>query len=368
MAQQEELIDLLQKSSYLDEMISYFRDTKDPFPLQYLLDDPSYADILVNKFFYPDRESLIHDISDFDLLDKRIEEVMGHLDLWMNCSRHSKMHTINKICFLFVFSGHCICHSENRLIHLNAGDTCVIPAGVPFSHEGLREDCLLIRLLISPNYMQRTLTGKLPQAGTVPIMFFQSMLDTQKKSVQVIRNPNTDISRIYLLHALYEHRYKKLYYHEVLDSYIVLFITEQLRALTANLELNHYTRTSEDKRIIDIRRYIDENYGSVTLTSAAAHFHFTPSYLSHFVHKTTGMTFTQLIQETRLQHAARLLLHSTMTVTEIVSAVGYQNASFFYRIFGEKYGCTPSEYREKNYGLDSGSPITDNTLPPLAKT
>lgn len=363
MAGTAELLELLNRSSYLDEIISYFHDSHDSLILRLLLDDPDYSDLLIHKFFYPDRESLLRDVEDFNRLNTHIHAVTTRLNCWFNCIRHSGIHTVDKVRFLFVYSGRCVCHCDNTLFHLEAGDTCVIPAGLPFSHEGLGDDCRLIHALISPDFIQRTLMNKLPHTGTVPALFFLSMLDPQKKGIQVIKNPNPEDSRNFLLNAMYENHYKKMYYREPLESYLVLFITEQLRALSAATDTDRFARSSDDKRMLDIKRYIELNSKTVTLASAAAHFHFTPSYLSQLVSRQTGKTFTQLVQESRLLEAARLLLHTTMSITEIIAGCGYQNTSYFYRIFTQRFGCTPSEYRQRNYGLEAGTSITDNTLP-----
>lgn len=363
MSEQDYLLTLLDKLSYLDEIISYFRDNRDPLILRLLLEDPEYSDILISKFFYSDKSSLLEDVENFDRLNKHIHQITSNLNYWFNCTRHSNTHTIDKVRFLFVYSGRCVCHLSDELNYLAAGDTLIVPAGFPFSHEGLGEDCRLIHLLISPDYIKRALMHKLPHTGAIPTSFFLSIFDPKEMKVQLIHNTSTNPSGRFLLWALDENRQKKMYYREPLESYLVLFITEQLRTMAAAAEQNRFSRSSEDKRMLDIRRYVETNRGQVTLATTATHFHFTPSYLSQFVRRTTGKTFTQLTQESRLREAARMLLHTTMNITEIVSSCGYQNTSYFYRLFSQQYKCTPAEYRQRNYGFDEGTAVTDNTLP-----
>ena len=61
--------------------------------------------------------------------------------------------------------------------------------------------------------------------------------------------------------------------------------------------------------------------------------------------KYTGMTYIQLIQAQKLQTAANLLKQTTLPVTEIAQRAGYENVTFFYKKFQEKYHCQPGEYR-----------------------
>ena len=70
--------------------------------------------------------------------------------------------------------------------------------------------------------------------------------------------------------------------------------------------------------------------------------------LSRFVKTHTGQTFKELLQTRRLKQAAYLLSHSAVPVEDIISAVGYDNTSYFHRIFKEAYGMTPRQYRLQN--------------------
>ena len=48
----------------------------------------------------------------------------------------------------------------------------------------------------------------------------------------------------------------------------------------------------------------------------------------------------------RLTQAAYLLTTTKLAVEDIVAAVGYDNNSYFHRIFKERYGMTPKKYRD----------------------
>jgi YesN/AraC family two-component response regulator len=72
--------------------------------------------------------------------------------------------------------------------------------------------------------------------------------------------------------------------------------------------------------------------------------------LSKLIKQSTGFTFQELLQRKRFQKAVMLLLDTDLSVEEIAEAVGYENLSYFYRQFKERYGRTPRKYRMEHRG------------------
>ena len=57
------------------------------------------------------------------------------------------------------------------------------------------------------------------------------------------------------------------------------------------------------------------------------------------------MSDKELLQKKRLNKAVQLLVETKLSVSNIIAGVGYDNASYFFRIFKERYGMSPKEYR-----------------------
>lgn len=104
---------------------------------------------------------------------------------------------------------------------------------------------------------------------------------------------------------------------------------------------------AEQKMVLTVLDYIEHHYQNGTLTEAAAALHQPDYAVSRLLKKRLGRTFKELLQLRKLQQAAYLLDNSTLPADRILTAVGYENSSYFYRCFREKYGCSPREYRKK---------------------
>ena len=92
-------------------------------------------------------------------------------------------------------------------------------------------------------------------------------------------------------------------------------------------------------------RYIEENYQTATLEELSAQLHEPAYYLSRLLRRLCGQTFKNLLQTKRLNQSAFLLTTTSIPVEEIISAVGYDNTSYFHRIFKEQFQMTPRAYR-----------------------
>lgn len=97
--------------------------------------------------------------------------------------------------------------------------------------------------------------------------------------------------------------------------------------------------------VVESLKYIDENYQLGTLNELAAMLKQTSSSLSKQIKRATGYTYKELQQEKRLVKAKELLQTTDLPIQTIVKEVGYDNISYFYRLFKKKYIVTPKQYR-----------------------
>lgn len=101
----------------------------------------------------------------------------------------------------------------------------------------------------------------------------------------------------------------------------------------------------EQQTVLGVLRYIEMTYSCGSLTQAAQMLHCDVTWLSREIKRRTGRTYTELVQDRRLRQAAWLLKNTRQKVDDIAVAVGYENISYFHRIFRKKFGMSPRQYR-----------------------
>lgn len=107
------------------------------------------------------------------------------------------------------------------------------------------------------------------------------------------------------------------------------------------------TDDREDAVVWQVLRFVEEHYTAGSFSQLAQQLHYDPSWLSREIKRKTGKTYTQLVQEKRLAQAAFLLRNTQRNVSDIAVAVGYENVSYFHRIFAETFGKSPKHYRDE---------------------
>ena len=106
-----------------------------------------------------------------------------------------------------------------------------------------------------------------------------------------------------------------------------------------------------DDGISTVKKYIAEHVGedlSLEILGEVAHLH--PAYLSKTFKEETGKNLSAYITDVKMERAAELLSGTDRWVHEIMESVGYQKSQYFSKIFKEKYGVTPNEYRRTHRG------------------
>lgn len=114
--------------------------------------------------------------------------------------------------------------------------------------------------------------------------------------------------------------------------------------------LNHTDKLSvgsrEQDTIVSVLRYIEQRYADGSLTEIADMLHYDVTWLSREIRRRTGKTYTELLQEKRLSQAAWLLRNTGKKVSDIGLSVGYENLSYFHKIFARRFGISPKAYRD----------------------
>lgn len=91
--------------------------------------------------------------------------------------------------------------------------------------------------------------------------------------------------------------------------------------------------------------YINAHYAeNITLDSLAQHTNYSKYYICKLFRKKVGINITDYIADVRIAQAKKMLLEGNIKIGEIAEKVGFNNPSYFHKIFKKTVGATPKEY------------------------
>jgi len=91
--------------------------------------------------------------------------------------------------------------------------------------------------------------------------------------------------------------------------------------------------------------YISHNYGQdLSLEALSTEFSLSKSYFSRLFKKVTGVGVNEYINVVRITAAEKLLQNTSMSITQIASACGYNDSNYFSSVFKKMKGITPKKY------------------------
>ena len=107
------------------------------------------------------------------------------------------------------------------------------------------------------------------------------------------------------------------------------------------------TIEDDSRRILKVKNFISKNYmDELRLPELASLAGMSSSAFSRFFKLHTGRNISEYIIDLRLGYAARMLVDTAKSISEIGFDCGFNNLSNFNLIFKKKKGCSPSEFRE----------------------
>ncbi|MCR5354991.1 MAG: AraC family transcriptional regulator [Lachnospiraceae bacterium] len=256
---------------------------------------------------------------------------------------HFPKHTHNYVELIYMCSGstkHIINGNEivlekGELLFLNQNAIQeIMPAG---------EDDIAVNLIILPSFFDYALT----MLGDEDNLIREFIIDC-------LKSKDNDVSYLHFKVA------DVLPIQNLMENLIWTIHNKQNNKRSINqatmgvllLQLMNYTEyvdvgkdNSGQELVMSVYKYVEENYRDGSFTDLAEQLHYDLHWLSKTIKQLTGKNYTDLLQDKRMRQAAYLLRTSKLTVADIATAVGYENISYFHRLFQKTYGTSPRNYR-----------------------
>lgn len=255
---------------------------------------------------------------------------------------HFPEHTHDYVEIIYMCAGSTTHAVNGREIRLEQGELLFLNQRAVHSVHRAEETDIAVNFIVLPEFF----TAPLTMIGEEPTPLRSFLVDCLCGADSAAGFLHFDVSQVGPIQNLVEN----LLWILIRETSGKRKISEMTMALLLMQLLAHAdtltTDNQEDSIVWEVLRYVEAHYADGSLAQLADRLHYDIPWLSRKIRQKTGRTYTQLVQEKRLTQAAFLLKNTARKVSDISAAVGYENVSYFHRLFFQTFHASPKEYRD----------------------
>lgn len=291
----------------------------------------------INKEIYMDPSSTVIDSRKL-LENGKLIQVRTHTRF-----AHFPRHTHNYVEVIYMCEGHTNHRINGDKVELRKGELLFLNQNAEQEILPAGEHDIAVNFIILPEFFDQALL-MIGEEENLIREFIIGCLRGEDSQVSYLHFKITDILPIQnlienLIWTIMNNQQNKRSINQVTMGLLLM----QLMNYTDKVAIGK--DNFEQELMLTVLRFIEEHYRKGKLSDLAKELHYDLYWLSRMIKTITNQTYTELVQTKRLNKAAYLLNNTKLTVADIGLSVGYDNLSYFHRIFREKYGVSPKQYR-----------------------
>lgn len=256
---------------------------------------------------------------------------------------HFPKHTHNFVEVVYMCQGTTTHIIDDKKIVLQTGDLLfmnqhaqqeVLPAG---------EDDIAINFLILPEFFENAIHTIINESSQLR-NFMTSCLTNQNMGGNYLYCHTSNIQPIVnlmenMIWIMLEHPPNEQALSQETMALLFLFL------LNYTDRIQMPSSSYKQELMLKLLSYIDRHYQNASLTVFCKDNNVDLYYMGRLIRKQSGHTFQELLAKKRMEQAAFLLKNTDLATIDISYLVGYENTSYFHRLFKNTYDMTPKQYR-----------------------
>ncbi len=213
------------------------------------------------------------------------------------------------------------------------------------------DTCVLISLVFRPATLFYDAKSNISQG------FLKSVLDNSKMNYLIFdRKDMWGRSALSLLSEVFDANFSREYAYELTTKSILcqiwVLLLKKCKPITGSKvnESPQRTLSPDEMRIKDAILFIQQHYPEqISLDDIADSIHVSKSECCRCFKRAVKITPFEYLMRYRILQAAELILQldrSPASISELASSVGFNNTSYFNKLFKKYFNCTPTEFRK----------------------
>ena len=241
---------------------------------------------------------------------------------------------------------------EREVYELRAGDVFIINPGEVHTFQiepGKRIE--IINCLFLPHLISDSLLRELGISHSMDYFYVHPFLDSSERFHHRLNLRGEDAVVILTLleMMIVEAKNRGSGFSTLIRLHMIELLVLLSRYYGHLRSVHRTSRASDREQVLQrICGYLERNYDQkITLTSLAHIFNSSTRHLNRMFQDELGISVIEKVQQIRIEKAKALLVETDEKVIAVAALVGYDDPSFFSRLFTRHVGCAPGEYRPK---------------------
>lgn len=247
----------------------------------------------------------------------------------------------------FVFRGEGASISDGEETHLTEGDLFIVSLQAVHQMKTFSMDDHVFNIMIRRTLFDDQFLRMISAYNLFCQFFMNSILNIPSDSCLIFRSTEQGDFTYYIYKILCESLFEQGRDQNYLRLLLACLFRELSRQYQRSME-EKSQKENEGLSISEVLQYLTDHYSEATLQSTADRFHYTTRFMTSFISKYTGSSFSQILKELKLQNASHLALYTGLPFDEIARTVGYNERGYLDRLFKQRFGKTMSEYRKEH--------------------
>ncbi|MFJ7975788.1 AraC family transcriptional regulator [Peribacillus sp. NPDC096379] len=253
-------------------------------------------------------------------------------------------HKHNYIEINYVYNGELNQNVGNQKISLQQGELLFLNQHIDHEIEACAKKDIIINFIIQPKFFDFVLSFLTTENRVSNFLISSLYNSTQNGQFLYFKVAAITSIQELIKKIIFEIMNPSFLSESTIKLYMGLLIIDLIKHADKVEHTEEYL--AQHFLIVESLKYIDEHFKDASLYELATKLNQPHYFLSKNIKKVTNYTFKELLQEKRLIKAKELLESTDLSITSVIDQVGYENISYFYRIFKNKYNKTPKQFRE----------------------
>lgn len=262
-----------------------------------------------------------------------------------------RWHWHDEIEIMIVNHGEAFFLADDQKLHLSAGQGILINQNIMHSVQpiGAGANCSMYSVVFHPSFLFGYGNTMMSSKYLVPILNSPAL-----KIVELHERDPWHEKLLDTINSVIAVNLTKKYGYELLTkSYLCQLWTLLLEQITPQniTKSRQLTLSLDETRVKEAILYIEQHYQEqITLEQLAASIHISKSECCRCFKRTLMLTPIEYLMKYRIFQAASILqkdAHKPRSMSALAFSVGFNNASYFNKVFKQYLDCTPSEYKRR---------------------